>query len=246
MESSDSPSLKQLLPQRSPRARIARLLLLAVTLLGFLGGPCAMQDVFPVATPIPTRAEYLRSLERTGLLEQSQIAREDLEEMAEASLGFLRAQERTRSRFETPLAVFSFLLAVAYMAVFILAARAFRLGNENVARLSKAALVAMPARVAVAAIELAVVVNTRPALEELFRLLSLKGTVDAPVTGDALLEMSAVLGQGASTAYLALFWIRTILAMGLLYAAHRVFERQDIQELFVREVPEEAPPEDDD
>ena len=66
------------------------------------------------------------------------------------------------------------------------------------------------------------------------------------MTGDALLEMSALLGQSASTAYLALFWIRTILALGLLYAAYRYFERRDIQELFVREVPEEAPPEDDD
>lgn len=245
MESPETPSLKQIDPQRSSRAKIARLLLLAVMLLTFLGGPCAMQDVLPASVPIPTKAEYLKKLNDSGLLAQSQVSQGEIEAMVEESIAFLRVQQSTRERFETPLAVFSLFLVIAYMALFILSARTWRLGNENAARLSKAALVALPARVAVAAVELAVVVNLRPALETLFRQLSLRGPVEAPVTGDALLEMGSVLGQSAATAYLAFFWIRTLLALALLYAAYRHFERPEVQALFVRDVPGEARGDDD-
>lgn len=240
MESPETPSLKQIAPQRSSQAKVARLLLLAVMLLAFLGGPCAMQDVLPASVPIPTKAEYLKKLNDTGLLAQSQVSQDEVEAMVEESIAFLRVQQNTRARFETPLAVFSLFLVIAYMALFILGARTWRLGNENAARLSKAALVALPARVAVAAVELAVVVNLRPALETLFRQISLRGSVNAPVTGDALLEMSGMLGQSAASAYLVFFWIRTILAVALLYAAYRYFERPDVQALFVRDTKDSA------
>ncbi len=236
MESPETPSLAQIEPQRSSQAKRARLLLLAVMLLAFLGGPCAMQDVFPASVPIPTKAEYIKKLNDTGLLDQSKASPEEVEAMVDASIAFLKVQQGNRARFATPLAVFSAFLVIAYMALFILGARTWRLGNENAAHLSKAALVALPARVAVAAVELAAAVNLRPALEALFRQISLKGPIDAPVTGDALLEMSSFLGQSAATAYLALFWIRTILAVALLYAAHRYFARSEVQALFARDV----------
>ena len=212
---------------------------MAALLLAFLGGPCAMQDVLPSSVPVPTKAEYLKKLHDIRLIDAQASDPAQVEAMVDASLSFLQAQHAVRARFATPRAVFSLFLVIAYMALFIFATRTWRLGNENAARLSKAALVALPARVAVAAIELAHVVNLKPSLEALFRELSLHGQVEAPVSGDALLELSSLLGQSAAGAYLALFWVRTLLVVALLYAIHRHFDRADVQALFAREVPDD-------
>jgi hypothetical protein len=249
VDAPQTPSLEQLEPQRSATFRRARWLLLAVMVLAFLGGSCALQEVMPASTSmtsIPTKAEYLRRLNDTQMFDTQQVSPEQLDAMAEASVTFLKGQQAVRKRFSTPLSIFSLFLVGAYMALFFLASRTWRFGNQNVVRLSQAALVALVARVGCAAVELAGVVQLRPLLEAFIRELSFQGASSAPVTGDTLLEMGSLLGNGAGTAYLVLFWVKTIAVALLLYAAHSYFARPDVQAFFVREDPQALDRDDND
>lgn len=232
----ESAEPQKLPPLESPRGKRVRCLLAAVMVLGFLGGPCAVQDVFPRTDALPSKTAYMSRIESLKITEGDQMTAEQKEAMADASLQFLRDQNDVRHRFRKPLAVAGTLMALFYLALFCVASWAWRFGGVWIERLSKVALAALPLKVARSAVEYAVFTNMKPAVDKVAMALAHNGGVSTQVEASPAVveELGRALGKSAMAVGNVWFWGTSLAVVALLYASHRVFGQKDVQDMFLR------------
>ncbi|GEM_PF-1604540 len=234
MDQPDTPQLPMPESRKTALSRSAHALLAAAMVLGILGGPCAMQDVMGESAELPSKEEYVQRLSALKVTGIDSASKEQSDAIADASLSYLRARQAVSRHFATPSALFGGLLVFFYMAMLILAVRTWRYGNDNAVLLSKAAMGALPVRVAVAAVEYTSALRLRPAVESLFMALM---KVNGAGGETAAPEVLSTVGHDVGGAYMAFFWLRTAAAVFLIYAIHLTFGRADVQALFLREPP---------
>jgi hypothetical protein len=205
-------------------------LIIALMVVAFFGGSCTVQKMMGAPAEIPDEQQVAKMLENQGLKEQ--VPPEMHDDLVGAFHGFLEDQIRQTRSLRSFTIAFGIFLAAAYSFVLVFGTRALAWAPGSARGMSVVSFVVLPARVAMAAIDVAIARNLQPAMERLAQTMALASQRGAPEAEAA--HVAEVVGRMAS--WMLLGW-QAFLALAvclLFFFAHRYFQRTEVHEYFDR------------
>lgn len=214
------------------------MLLIGVSLSG---GSCAVSELAANREYVPSRAELQEVIDaRTREAEGAKQLPPEAVDRLHVLLTDMTAVLVRFRRFEVP---FSLMMLLAYTAMAVVSMRALQLAPDSPRRISFVALIALPVRVANAAIDIAtdqaLIPHIRGALTELVSVLETEGAGEAAA---AQYEATAQM-LGDAVQFSLVGWdAATTLAVCLLFTyAWRYFQRPEVVDWFEKH-PAAPPP----
>jgi hypothetical protein len=207
----------------------ARRFALLLSVIALFGGPCTLQGLVGGPAKVPTQEEFASVFEKSGALAGTRDAAANQKVIA-SSHGLLAEQVRIQNNLRPVSMAFGGLLVVAYSLVFVFGLRAARFAPGGAKLLSFAALLVLPARVAVAAVDLAIARKLQPAIARAAKTLAQVG--DQRIPAADLERIATSVGNSAGwTVFVAqAAWA---LAVVLLFSqAWRYFGKPEVQAMY--------------
>ena len=139
-----------------PRAPNPRPLILALMAVSFLGASCSIQKMTTREVPDEVDVQKMLGLEGQGA--------EAVGAVVKSVRQLFEEEHELESRFKPFLVAFGVALIALYVLTFIIGSRALSLAPRAGRQLGTLCLLVLPARVAMAAVEVATAMNLRPAV----------------------------------------------------------------------------------
>lgn len=190
-----------------PRPPNPKPLLAVLMVVAFFGGPCTVQTMVGPSGEVPSDQEIATLL---GEAAKDPVAGPRL---VAATQAMVTEQAHVAQRFHPYAMVFGLVLVTLYLLAFVFGLRAWNFAYGALGPLSKVSLAVLPARVAVAAVDLATSMALQPA-----------GFEFAKAQADQLQSLTRALAQVAP-------WVTVTSALAvcaLFQFAWRYFQRADV------------------
>ena len=209
-------------PRRLPRPKP---LIAALLFVAFFGGSCTVQKVLgPAETP---------SDQEIGRLLESYVPdAEARPKLVAATQTMLVEQARVRERFQSFATLFGLALLTLYSFTFLRSLRAWSFAADAARPLSKVAMLVLPARVAVAAVDLATAKALEPATRAMATVFA--QAQPAAVPADQAEAVSRALTAAAPWAMASIDLGSAVAVCVLFHFAWRYFQRPDVVALYER------------
>lgn len=201
------------------------------------GGSCATSELAANREAVPSRAELQEILDaRTQQLENKAPLPPEAVDRLHVLLTDMTAVMVRFRRFEVPL---SFMMLAMYTAVAVVALRALQFAPNSPQRLSLVALIALPVRVANAAIDIAtdraLVPHIRGALDELVTIVEREGVESA--TAAQYQATARTLSDAVEFSLVGWDAVTTLAVCVLFTYAWRYFQRPEVIDWFEKRAP---------
>lgn len=211
------------------RKNNAKRFAILLSVIALFGGPCTLQSVIGGPAKVPSQEEFAAVLEKSGALANSGGAAAT-EELVAASHELLTEQVRVQNNLRPVSMAFGGFLVMAYSLVFVFALRAARFAPAGAKLLSFAALLVLPARVAVAAIDLAIARKLQPAMAKAANTIAQLGDHGIPAAD--LERVSATVGNATGWTVFVVQAAWALVVVLLFSQAWRYFARPEVQALY--------------
>ncbi len=209
-------------PRRAPNPKPLLAVLMGVA---FFGGSCNVQKVLGPDQDLPTEQELAR---RLGDIAQEP---ETGPKLVEAARAMLAEQARVAQRYHPYALVFGLALVTLYSFTFVFGLRAWSFAHGAARPLSKVALLVLPARVAMAAVDLAAAQALEPATRATVLAFG-QAQRSAAVPPEQAEAAAQLLSRVAPWVTLAAELGTTLFVCLLFQFAWRYFQRPDVTAYF--------------
>jgi len=221
-------------PRREPNPRP---LLIVLLIVGFFGDSCALQSVIGASGQKPTEQDVSKYLSERGLLPEDPAAAAGATGSART---FLEEQSRVLERYQPYATGFGLLLVAAYTFVLVFGVRAYHWAPGSAKALAKVAILVLPARVAIAAVELADARALQPAMHQLFLAVA-QGQKTKLATDQEAVALQ-IFGNVAPWLLVAVPAATALIVCVLFQQASRYFQKPEVLALFERKAPPDPDP----
>ncbi|HCF57422.1 MAG TPA: hypothetical protein DFS52_05445 [Myxococcales bacterium] len=211
------------------RKENAKRFALLLSVIALFGGPCTLQSVIGGPAKVPSQEEFASAFEKSGALASAGDAAAN-EQLLASSHELLAEQVRVQNNLRSVSMAFGGLLVLAYSLVFVFGLRAARFAPAGGKLLSFAALLVLPARVAVAAIDLAIARKLQPAIARAANNIAQLGDHGIPAAD--LERITATVGQATGWTIFIVQAAWALVVVLLFSQAWRYFAKPEVQALY--------------
>ena len=194
-------------------------LLAVLMVVAFFGGSCTVQKMLGPSREMPTE-------EQLAPLNDLAKDAESAERVKKASRQMLEEQARLEQRYHPYAVAFGLALVTLYSFVFVLGLRAWGFAHGAAGPLSKVSILVLPARVAVAAVDLAIAKGLEPATRAAAVALAQAQRVEG--TPEQMEEAARMLGDLAPLTAMAAQAGSALIVCVLFHFAWRYFQRPEV------------------
>ncbi|HEY3449273.1 MAG TPA: hypothetical protein VGK67_23155 [Myxococcales bacterium] len=209
------------MPRRTPNPKPLLAVLMGVA---FFGGSCTVQKMLGPARETPSDQEVAR------LLGDSAKEPESGPKLIAAAQAMVSEQIRVGQRYHPYAMVFGLVLVTLYSFAFVFGLRAWNFAHGATGPLAKVAVLVLPARVAVAAVDLAAAKALEPATQAM--VVAFAQAQKAAVPPEQAEAVTRMMSQAAPWVTLSLEIGSALFVCVLFQVAWRYFQRKEVVAYF--------------
>lgn len=214
-------------PRRAPSPRPFLIVLMVVA---FFGGSCTVQKMMGPARDTPSEEEISKLL-------AAETDGEERDRLVSATRAMIEEQARVAERFHPYAVVFGLALVTLYSFAFVFGLRAYHFAAGAPKPLSRISLLILPARVAMAAVDLASAKALEPATR---RMASAFTTAQRPeLPPEQAQAVAQAVTDAAPWFAVAIQVASAVAVLVLFHSAWRYFQRPDVVAFFEKKAPAE-------